>query len=454
MHAQHREQALAFGTDGIRGNAEKFPFTNDSIYAFGKALACWAQKKYSKQNPKILLGADTRFSGDRIKQALAQGFASEGITLLDAGIVPTPAICQLIYYDQSFDAGIVISASHNPHHDNGIKIFDARRCKLNERDEKEILENFEHFYVSDFPLPTSSANLIPMIDASVRYRDKIMSCFASGFLKNVKVVLDCAQGAAYQVAPSIFSGLGADVIAIAAEPNGININDDCGALHPELLSQAVLEHKADAGFGFDGDGDRIVAVNRHGQVKDGDDMIALLLNLLAYQNLETVVGTVMTNKGFENYLAAQNKKLIRTSVGDKYIAAKLDEKQLPLGGETSGHIIIKDYLTTGDGIFVALKVLESIMSNNNWDMKTFEKYPQVLINVSVAHKQDLSQQPFAKIIDYHATLLQGGRLLVRYSGTESLLRVMTEAATLDVASSVASDLARELQEKLQVPVQV
>ncbi len=448
MIAQSTEHVLAFGTDGIRGNAEQFPFTDDALFAFGKALACWAQKKYQKKNPKILLGADTRISGLRIKKALVQGFASEGIVLFDAGILPTPAVCQLIVYDQSFDAGIVISASHNPYHDNGIKIFDARRCKLTPQDEKEIIELFDQYFIPSAYDQQPGCPVIPIEDSLVSYHNKIISLFNVGFLKNVKVVLDCAHGATSIIAPAIFRALGAEVVTIAASPNGMNINDQCGALHPELLSKTVLEQKADCGFAFDGDGDRILAVGRQGEQKDGDDIIALLLGLSRYKDLPTVVGTVMSNQGYENYLVELGKKLIRTSVGDKYVAAKLEEEGLPLGGELSGHIIIKDYLTTGDGIFVALKVLEAVITHNNWDMKTFEKYPQVLINVPIAHKQDLSMQPFVQIIEDHKKLLGTGRVIVRYSGTEPLLRVMIEAATLDLASAVANDLAYVLQKTL------
>jgi phosphoglucosamine mutase len=440
---------IAFGTDGIRGNAEQFPFTDDALYDFGRALAVWAQQKYNKSMPKILIGMDTRISGPRIKEALCRGLVDGGIRVLDTGVLPTPAVCQIIFYDKSFDAGIVISASHNPYHDNGVKIFDARRCKITSEDEQVILKHFESYLAGEGISLTHKGSVELWTEAIDIYQKKIISLFPAHFLKKVKVVLDCAHGATYQVAPIIFKALGADVTAIAAQPSGLNINDNCGALHPEALAQAVKDLHADVGFAFDGDGDRIIGVSRNGLVKDGDDILALLLDLPVYKSLPTVVGTVMTNQGFENHFVSRGKAVIRAKVGDKYVAAKLEEENVPLGGEISGHIIIKDYLTTGDGVFVALKVLESMIVNDNFDMNTFAKFPQVLINVPVVHKKDLTQHPYSLIIAEYEKKLGQGRILVRYSGTEHLLRVMTEATTHEVAQTVAQALATRLQEALK-----
>jgi phosphoglucosamine mutase len=263
------------------------------------------------------------------------------------------------------------------------------------------------------------------------------------------VVLDCANGAAYKIAPEIFRALGATVITIADTPNGTNINDNCGSLHPEELARVVVARGADAGFAFDGDADRVIAVNRLGVIKDGDDILTLLLNLPSYQNIAHVVGTLFTNKGFEEYLVGQGKHLFRTKVGEKYVASKLEEEKLPLGGEVSGHILTRDYSATGDGILVALKVLESIIASSNWDMVTFKKFPQVLINVPVRHKHDLALQPYAALIEEYERTMSPGRVIVRYSGTEPLLRVMTEAPTHEQAHCVAKKLAEALQKALE-----
>ena len=444
-------QPVAFGTDGIRGNADNFPFTDQALTALGRACAAWAQQQYGKNRPKMLIGADTRISGPRIKQALVAGLLSGGVEVWDAGVIPTPAVCELIMLDTSFDAGIVISASHNPFHDNGIKIFDSRRCKISPEDEQRITQLFSVFYAEPLAVPSSITGA--MIDwsaeASATYQQCVLSRFQAGFLKNVKVVLDCANGATSAIAPVIFRALGATVEIIAANPDGKNINAGCGALHPERLIAAVKEAQAVAGFAFDGDGDRLIVVTRQGVVKDGDEVLDLLLDLPAYKGLLAVVGTIMTNQGFERHLEAEGRCLLRTRVGDKYVVARMEEENLPLGGEISGHTIIRDYLPTSDGILVALKVLESVMLCDNWDMRTFVKFPQVLINVPVAQKKELSQQPFAGLIADAGGVLVDGRLVVRYSGTENLLRVMAEAPTQELAQSVANDLAHALQEALK-----
>jgi phosphoglucosamine mutase len=442
---------IAFGTDGIRGNAEAFPFTDQALTVLGLACAAWAQEKYAKTHPKMLIGADTRISGPRIKQAFATGLLAGGVEVWDGGVIPTPAVCQLIMLDTSFDAGIVISASHNPFQDNGIKIFDSRRCKIAPEDEQKITQLFGEFWVkqADTQSLTPDAMIDWTDDAVVAYRQCMLSRFPAGFLKNVKVVLDCANGATAAVAPAIFRTLGASVETIAINPDGKNINAKCGALHPERLIEMVKQSQSDAGFAFDGDGDRLIVVTRNGVVKDGDESLDLLLDLPAYKDLAMVVGTIMTNQGFERHLEAEGRRLLRTKVGDKYVVAKMEEENLPLGGEISGHTIIRDYLPTSDGILVALKVLEAVLVHSNWEMKTFTKFPQVLINVPVAQKKDLSQQPFAQLIADFEGNLTGGRMVVRFSGTENLLRVMAEAPTVEEAQTAANGLASALQEALK-----
>ncbi|MBY0353762.1 hypothetical protein K2W90_05340 [Candidatus Babeliales bacterium] len=438
---------ITFGTDGIRGRANQYPFTASALQKFGKALGLWAIKKYAKPTPQLLLASDTRESCPRIKQAVWAGLEQAGISVIDAGVIPTPAVFQLINHDQAFDCGLMISASHNPHYDNGLKIFDARACKLTKLDEQDIVDNFMAMSEPE-ELPADVQERAVWAGAGAEYGKLMATFFPENFLAGTTIVLDCAHGATYQLAPMIFESFGANVVVLNVSPNGTNINNNCGALHPENLQAAVVAHKAHAGFAFDGDGDRVIAVNRLGEVKDGDDALSLLLRLPRYALSKHVVGTVMTNSGFEQSINQAGVELIRTSVGDKYVSAKMEECDILLGGETSGHIIVKDYSRTGDGIFVALKILESMLSTQNWDMVSTEKYPQVLVNVPVQRKHDLTDQPFAQIIAKHEQELQKGRILVRYSGTENLLRVMTEAPTNDRALSVAQSLAANLQQAL------
>ncbi len=444
-------QSIVFGTDGIRGCADEFPFTKQALYSLGLAFASWISVKYNKQQQTVLIGADTRISSLRITTELAQGLIQGGVNVIDVGVIPTPGLYTLLAKNNNAEVGIVISASHNPYIDNGIKVFDRHTCKISLEDEKIIINFFEQYHNQALELTVvSTQGMVQQNNNAIeQYADTVLTCFKANFWKKVKVVLDCAHGATYQVAQKIFKALGANVTVLSADPDGVNINEGCGALHPEKLAQAVFAQGADCGFAFDGDGDRVIAVNKYGQIRDGDDLLALLLDLEQYKNTLEIVGTVMTNKGFENYLIYHGRSLVRTSVGDKYIANALEQKRLLLGGEASGHIILKDYLPTGDGIFVALKVLESIIHSGNWDMKTFEKYPQVLINVPIARKQDLSQGLCAAIIADSQKKIGDGRLIVRYSGTENVLRVMTEAQKSDIASSIAHDVAHRLQEVLQ-----
>jgi len=367
----------------------------------------------------------------------------------DAGVLTTPGIFKIISGGMEYDFGVVISASHNPYYDNGVKVFDARRCKITTEDEKKIIQNFEQCY-GRVQLSDQVHCVVARPEAALVYQNDTIAQFRSLFLDKFKVVLDCSHGAAYSVAPAIFRALGATVITIADQPNGTNINDGCGSLHPEELAHVVTARGADAGFAFDGDADRVIAVSRTGEIKDGDDILALLLDLPVYQDVHRVVGTLFTNQGFEEFLTKRGKTLIRTNVGEKYVAAQLELENLPLGGEKSGHIITRNYSATGDGIFVALKVLESIMLAHNWDMVTFHKFPQVMINVPVAHKPDLSQQPYAALIEEYERTINTGRIIVRYSGTEPLLRVMTEAPTQEQAHRCAHDLATALQKALEV----
>ncbi len=438
------ENSISFGTDGIRGNSEKYPFTRDGLRALGASISRWASEKYGKYSPKVLIGYDTRLSGIRIKNELIEGLNYFHADIIDGGILPTPAVYRLISIDDSFDFGIAISASHNPFHDNGIKLFDAKKCKLSRQDEEEIEQFFALYFNKLELLQEGSDNRTEWIDAGYAYVDFISSKFSQNYLSGMTIILDCANGATFEVAPRIFKKFGASVITIGSAPSGVNINEKCGSTNPERLQRFVVANNAIIGFAFDGDGDRVIAVNKLGQIKDGDDILAILAQHSDYKNVNEIVGTITTNQGFESELHKSNKSLVRTQVGDKYVAAALEEKKLSLGGETCGHIIIKDYMPTGDGIFVALKTLESIIANQNLDMRTFDKYPQVMMNIPVKEKRDLSKQPYSDIIKKAQESIKDGRIIVRYSGTENLLRIMTEAQTDEIAKSVAQDLANNL----------
>ncbi|KKQ11828.1 MAG: hypothetical protein WCS92_00745 [Candidatus Babeliales bacterium] len=443
------KNAISFGTDGIRGNSEKHPFTKDGLKALGASISRWASEKYGKNSPKVLIGYDTRLSGIRIKNELIEGLNCFHADVIDGGILPTPAVYRLISIDESFDFGIAISASHNPFHDNGIKLFDAKKCKLSRQDEEKIEQYFDLYFNKHELLVENSDKRTEWIEASQAYIDFISSKFSQNYLSGMSIILDCANGATFEVAPQIFKKFGATVITIGSAPSGININEKCGSTHPERIKDLVVRNKAVVGFAFDGDGDRVIAINNLGQVKDGDDILAILAEHPDYKNISDIVGTITTNQGFEVELHRLNKNLIRTQVGDKYVAAALEERKLLLGGETCGHIIIKDYMPTGDGIFVALKTLESIIANQNLEMKTFDKYPQVSINIVVKEKRDLSNQPYSDIIKKAQESIKDGRIVVRYSGTENLLRIMTEAESGEIARDIAQTLAKDLTKALE-----
>ena len=445
--------SIHFGTDGIRGKVETFPFTPDALEKIGLAIAQWAKEKYKKKvsppttAPHVLIGHDTRMSCTAIKNIFNKIFLQTNIRCTDGGELPTPAVLKVIQENNLFDFGIVISASHNPYTDNGIKIFDAKTGKLS-RDDEKIIEQ----YFLEQEINRNQTDLFCKVlpsTAETEYKKNVTKHFEQNFLAEKKIVLDCANGATYKIAPEIFSSLGADIISLNTNPDGKNINEKCGSLHPEMIINAVLEQNADIGFAFDGDGDRVVAINKNGEIKDGDDILAILLEHKDFQSETAVVGTVMTNYGLQKYLLEKNRTLIRTKVGDKYVSAMLEDKNILLGGENSGHVIIKNYMNSGDAIFVALKTLESAIQNDNLLLKSFPKIPQILINIPVTQKKQLDQHPYTEIIEKHEKNLMGGRVLVRYSGTENLLRVMVEDQTVDSAQKIAENLGCELQRELE-----
>lgn len=432
-----------FGTDGIRTTFGKEPLTPDSLVKLGKAIGKWITR--SKKKIRVILAHDTRLSSSLCKAALKTGLLQFPLFLDDAEVIPTPLLFHLVQ-KQNYDLGIMITASHNQAQDNGIKLF-SPSGKLNERQEKIISD---YFYQKK---PEQSLQSIgqeaAFLEAKNWYLSLLSSYFEKNFLKGKRIVIDCAHGATFEIAPFIFNQFGADLITLNTEPTGTNINEDCGSVHPEQLQKAVLKYKADSGFAFDGDGDRVIAVNKDGHIKDGDDILAILSHHQNYKYQDGYVGTVMTNQGLEQFFQNKNKKLVRTPVGDKYVTQMLEDKELLLGAEPSGHIILSDFSTTSDGIFTALRILETAIQLNNFSFESFNKFPQKKVNIPVAFKKDLTQEPFCSLINKQQQNLKQGRLLVRYSGTEPVLRIMVETPELSQAETICASLSEQLKQALQ-----
>ncbi len=433
-----------FGTDGIRATVGNGPLTHLEIPRLGYAIARWAIKKYGSPL-RIILAHDSRNSGEWMSSSFISGLLLAPITVEYARVLPTPAICNLLKQRADLHLGIVISASHNPYQDNGIKIIDRATGKISQEDEETISTLY---YEQTSPSYHTFGKLLWYENAAQDYTANVSGMFPSDLLSGKKVILDCANGATSFVAPSLFKAVGAQVIAINNCPNGTNINDQCGALYVNRLQNIMLEEHIDIGFAFDGDGDRVMAITKQGTVKNGDDMLALLASHPTYQQEQTVVGTIMSNHGLDLFLRAQKKQLVRTPVGDKYIADYLQQHNGLLGGEQSGHIILNDYLPTADSVVTALRIVEIINQTDNWDLDTFTHYPQVLVNVPIGQKKNLQDPSIAAIIADYETQLNTGRLVVRYSGTENLLRVMVEDREQQTAQRISSALASTLQKEL------
>ncbi len=435
-----------FGTDGIRGRLGSALFTQQQLCNLAHAISAWLKKRsaQSATRPRILILHDTRNSSGYIKSLFKMVFLSQTIDIDDAGVLPTPAADFLIK-KKGYDCALIISASHNPWYDNGIKIID-RTGKLDAAAEKMIASHLDDLQQSVDYINFGNEYMLHGTD---EYRAIIASFFQPNFLQGLKIVLDCAHGATSAVAPALFQNCGAQVITLHNQPNGFNINDACGSLYPEKLRTAVLEQQADFGFAFDGDGDRVLAVNRMGELKNGDDFLALLSTHPDYSKERIIVGTTMTNVGLGAWLAQAGKKLVRTPVGDKYVAQGLEEYQAFLGGEQSGHIILKNHTHTGDGILVALKSIEAALLTNNTNFNTFVPFPQVLLTIPVKKMCNLSENPYLQLIEYAQQLIPSGRISVRYSGTEkNMLRIMVESDLLAQAHTIAQDLALLLQREL------
>lgn len=437
-----------FGTDGIRGAVGKHPITPDFMLKLG-----WAAGRVLAQGgeSKVLIGKDTRISGYMFESALEAGLSAAGVDIHLLGPMPTPAIA---YLTQTFHAaaGIVISASHNPFADNGIKFFGADGMKLPDAVELAIEAELEQEMFTVGSRELGKAERIA--DASGRYIEFCKSTVPLGMnFKGMKVVVDCAHGACYHVAPSVFDELGADVVAIGARPDGFNINEQCGAIYPETVRQAVIAHQADLGIALDGDGDRVLMIDHQGEMVDGDELLFVIAESRHGdgQLNGTVVGTVMSNLGLEEALSGLGIKLQRAKVGDRYVLEMMKGGGWTLGGETSGHIICLDRLTTGDGIVAALQVLAAARRSDRplHELKqAMTKHPQIIVNVrSHTRGVDITTVPaIEKAVKSVESELAGcGRVLLRPSGTEPLVRVMVEGRDIQKVKQLATRLAQDVE---------
>ncbi|MBA3973045.1 MAG: phosphoglucosamine mutase [Candidatus Solibacter sp.] len=424
-----------FGTDGIRGVAGSPPLDRDTVFAFGCALGEWAAGNAPHGGlPRVVVGTDTRESGAWLAALAAGGLGRAGVEVHFAGLSTTPGVAYLTRVED-FVAGVMISASHNPYQDNGLKVFDHSGFKLPDEVEHR-LEQRIFALLEEAPEP---AEVDLETDSSLdrHYVDYLASTFG-GRLDGMRIVLDCAHGSASYLAPELFTRLGAEAVGMGCSPDGRNINLDCGALHVESLRRAVLEHGADCGAAFDGDADRCIMVSSSGRILDGDHLLLIAArDLLSNGGFDgarpAVVATVMSNLGFERALQSDGVRLLRAPVGDKYVLEEMIRAGLPVGGEQSGHIIFRRYATTGDGMLSALRTLDaSVRAGRSLDelVAGFDVYPQKLVNVRFKVKRPIEDLPEvqAAMADAREDLAERGRILVRFSGTEPLARVMVEAA--------------------------
>jgi phosphoglucosamine mutase len=441
--------ARIFGTDGIRGTSNIYPMTAELALKVGMAAAIHLSKNHNGTK-RVLIGKDTRLSGYMFETALTAGLTSMGKDVLLLGPMPTPAVAMLTRSMRA-DLGIMISASHNPYFDNGIKLFDKNGYKLSDEDENAIEELLAKD-LNEYLVKSDSLGKVERLkEPSGRYIEFVKSSFPSGYsLRGMKIVVDCANGSNYKIAPTVLYELGAEVIPIAVSPNGLNINENCGSTHIENIRNKVLESGADVGISFDGDADRLLMIDEKANIIDGDNILAIIAAKLKKEgrlNKNTVVGTVMANMGFEKYLQSQSIKLVRTAVGDRYVSESMESNGYNLGGEQSGHVILKDYNTTGDGLLASLFILSYILESQEPASKCCRLYnpmPQVLKNLrynTAAADNPLDNDNIKAYIankqkEHQDTI----RILVRKSGTEKLIRVMVEGEDSALINTIAEDL--------------
>ncbi len=442
-----------FGTDGIRGEANVYPMLPEIALKLGRAIGYLFKDRASQ---KVIIGKDTRLSGYIFESALVAGLCSMGVSVGLLGPLPTPAIAFLTK-DMRAEAGIVISASHNPYYDNGIKIFNSLGFKLSDEKELEIEKLiFDPEFEKERKFREEIGRAFRIKDAVGRYAVYLKSVVPAHInFEGLKVVIDCANGAAYHIGPLVLSELGAEVICMGCSPNGLNINQNCGALYPEGLREKVVQTNADIGIALDGDADRIVVVNEKGELLDGDDLIATFALNLKEKGLlkaNTVVGTIMSNLGLEKFLKGHSIEFRRTPVGDRYVTMELLKIGGVLGGETSGHIIFLDKATTGDGLLTALRLI-SLMKEKEKSLSEivpgFIKYPQITKNVKVRQKFPVEQIPgLPELIKKAEDSLKIGRIIVRPSGTEPKYRITIETDDSTKAETLAEEIASFIQKKL------
>lgn len=442
-----------FGTDGVRGVANQ-ELTPELAYRIGRCGGYVLTRQAEK--PTVLIGMDTRISGPMLEAALTAGLLSIGAHVVRLGVVTTPCVAYLTRVMRA-DAGVMISASHNPVEDNGIKFFGSDGFKLSDETELEI-ERLLDEEEDQLPRPIGAGlgTVTNHEHAKFRYLEYLKTTVKHSF-KGTKIVMDCANGAAYELAPLVFRELGAEVITIHHEPDGLNINLNCGSTHPEQLKQEVLRHKADFGLSYDGDADRLIAVDEKGEEVDGDYILSICgadMDREGRLNHRTIVSTVMSNLGFYKALEGLGLRSAQTAVGDRYVMEEMRKGGYNLGGEQSGHVIFLDYSTTGDGILTSLQLADTIIGSGkplSELKKVMVKYPQVLVNVRVADKSKYEgNERIAEAVQQAETKLEGnGRVLVRPSGTESLIRVMVEGPEKDLIEQYANEIAEVIREELQ-----
>ena len=421
-----------FGTDGIRGEVNKGSITGEMFFRFGLAAGTYFSNQ-NKQRHKAIIAKDTRLSGYMLEPALVSGLISAGMDVLLLGPLPTNGLAMLTK-SMKADLGIMLTASHNPHTDNGLKLFGPDGMKLSDKVEKQIEKLIDDKVEKYLVKPNSIGRAKRLEDATENYIEILKNIFPKSFnLSGIKIFLDCANGASYKSAPALLRELGAEVVAIGINPDGFNINKNCGSTHPELIQQSVKTHKADIGIAFDGDADRVIMCDEKGEIIDGDQIIAMIAKNWKKKKILKggVVGTLMTNLGLENYFKTNNIKFHRADVGDRYVKEKMNSLKYNLGGEQSGHIILGNLATTGDGLLVALEVLNSLKNNGKASkvFSVFKKIPQVLENIKVKNKNIVENKSLkARIDQIDKSLKHEGRLLVRKSGTENFVRIMVESS--------------------------
>ena len=440
-----------FGTDGIRGRANTFPMTAEVALRVGLAAGKLFRTAGDRRH-LVVIGKDTRLSGYMIEPALVAGFASVGMDVRLFGPLPTPAVAMMTRSMRA-DLGVMISASHNNFADNGIKLFGPDGYKLSDQREAEIEAFMEEGLQQGLAEPRELGRVVRIDDAQARYIEIVKATFPRQLsLTGLRIVIDCANGAAYKVAPTALHELGAEVIPIGVEPNGLNINEECGSTHPKAMAKAVRDYRADIGIALDGDADRLVICDEKGEVVDGDQIMALIAKTWALAGRlkgSGVVATVMSNLGLERVLAAHGIDLHRTKVGDRYVMEKMREGGFNLGGEQSGHIILSDVSTTGDGLIAALQVLSALVESDKPMSvlgRQFEPAPQVLKNVRIAKGKPLETASVkAAIADAEASLQGKGRIVVRASGTEPLIRIMAEGDDERMVSAAVKSIVAAVE---------